>query len=96
MDYIDEYKADCIDCLADQMEDLNDAMLESCEDDWSNGLVCLICGTKYGNWHQPDTEHWRPKVHYATYHIGNCSICKLTDVVVTEERDFGYLVKDRK
>jgi hypothetical protein len=53
--------------------------------------VCDPCGTRYGQWYQPGTIG--PKVHYATYHMGTCDVCKSTQVPVTEPRDYGHLIE---
>ena len=52
--------------------------------------VCDSCGTKYGRWYQCDVI--APKQHCATYHYGNCDVCKSTHIPVTEPRDYGHLI----
>jgi hypothetical protein len=52
--------------------------------------ICNDCGTKYGSWYQPGAVP--PKSHMYTSHVGNCNVCGLKDVVVTEPRDYGYLI----
>lgn len=55
--------------------------------------VCTDCGTKYGSWHQG--KYCGPKVHYATYHVDLCGVCK-KEKECTEARDFGYLINGWK
>lgn len=46
--------------------------------DW----VCGFCGETYGR---------RECNEFATWHIGECSVCGDEDVPVTQPRDFGGL-----
>ena len=45
---------------------------------------------KYGRWYQLDVL--APKQHYATYHYGDCDVCKTNHIPVTEPRDYGHLI----
>jgi hypothetical protein len=39
--------------------------------------VCHECGMKYGRWYQGRVYSGPPK-HCATYHMGKCEVCDLT------------------
>ncbi len=47
--------------------------------------VCKDCGEKFGN----------RKVGVATWHIGQCDVCKEEGVSITEPRDYGYLSAEK-
>ena len=52
--------------------------------------ICDDCGVKYGAWYQLGAVV--PKMHCATYHMGECNVCKTKDVPITEPRDYGHLI----
>ena len=58
------------------------AIINKTDDDILIQWICLECGTKYGN----------HKCEVATWHLGECGICKEA-TSVTEQRDFSYLRK---
>jgi len=55
-------------------------------------FICDTCGTHYGKWWQVNAYH--PAHHCATYHMGECNLCKATNVPVTEPRDYGHLIDE--
>jgi hypothetical protein len=58
--------------------------------DW----VCHSCGIKHGGWYKDDSTYVGPRRHCATYHHGICGICNITNIAVTEPRDYGYLTRN--
>lgn len=53
--------------------------------------ICHECGVKYGNWYKKG-KYVGPERHCSTMHIGTCGVCGVTDVSVTEPRDYGHLL----
>jgi len=52
--------------------------------------ICRDCGENYGLWYKRGI-YIGPPHHSATYHMGTCGVCAVTNVPVTEPRDYGHL-----
>ncbi len=52
--------------------------------------ICDNCGMTHGLWYK-GSSYVGPPSHYATYHIGNCGVCGMKSLPVTEPRDYGGL-----
>lgn len=55
--------------------------------------VCDTCGITHGNWYKKGI-YTGPKTHYATFHMGTCDICNVSNVPVTQPRDYGHIKLD--
>ena len=53
--------------------------------DW----ICHECGVQWGRWYE-DGEYLGPNPYCATYHMGECGVCR-REKSVTEPRDYGLV-----